>query len=234
MIPKKIHYCWFGGNKKSNLILKCIDSWKKFFPDYEIIEWNENNTDIHENAYIEQAYKAKKWAFVSDYVRMKVLYAYGGIYFDTDVEVLKPFPKEILELEAFTGFEEFSLMVSPGLVFGCGAGNVIAKMMVESYDSDVFCNKSVDTIKTINVRITEMLVKNGLEKCDKKQIILGLTVFPSSVFCGYDGRRRKVDIRENTLSVHHYASSWFPWYRKIRLKIGTVKRRLLYFTKKPE
>ena len=87
MIPKKIHYCWFGENKKNKLVLKCIESWKHFFPDFEIIEWNESNTDLHENRYVECAYQLKKWAFVSDYVRMKVLYENGGIYFDTDVEV---------------------------------------------------------------------------------------------------------------------------------------------------
>lgn len=228
MIPKKIHYCWYGGNKKSKLILKCIASWKKYFPDYELIEWNESNTNLHENLYIEQAYKYKKWAFVSDYVRMKVLYEYGGIYFDTDVEVLKPFPDEILALPAFTGFEGFSLKVSPGLVFGCEGGYKLARMMLESYNTDDFQNESVDTIKTINMRITDILVINGLEICDKKQTVMDLTVFPSNVFCGYDGKRRKIDIKEDTLSVHHYSASWLPWYRKIRLYLGTLARRIVW------
>lgn len=228
MIPKIIHYCWFGGNKKEKLILKCIDSWKQYFPDYEIIEWNEQNTDLHENSYVEQAYKMKKWAFVSDYVRMKVLYEYGGIYFDTDVEILKPFPAEILSLPAFTGFEGFSLKVNPGLVFGCEEGNELVKMMVDSYMSDDFHNESVDSIKTINIRITDILVEEGLELCDKKQIVMGVTIFPSSVFCAYDGEKRKLDIREDSLSVHHYATSWFPWYRKIRKKIGTLIRHVKY------
>lgn len=224
----KIHYCWYGGNKKSKLILKCIDSWKKFFPDYEIIEWNESNTDLHENAYIEKAYQEKKWAFVSDYVRMKVLYEYGGIYFDTDVEVIKPFPKEILSLPAFTGFESFSLMVNPGLVFACEESYKLAGMMIESYNADDFFNESVDTIKTINMRITDILVDNGLEICDIKQRVLDLTVFPSSVFCPYDGRCRKVKVQEDTLSIHHYAASWLPWYRKMRLFFGTILRRVKY------
>ena len=125
MIPKKIHYCWFGGNKKSKLVMKCITSWKKFFPDYEIVEWNEGNTDLHENKYIERAYQLKKWAFVSDYVRMKVLYDYGGIYFDTDVEVIRSFPDDLLKLPAFTGIESFSLLVSPGLVFAIYPNQII-------------------------------------------------------------------------------------------------------------
>ena len=106
MIPKKIHYCWFGGNKKSKLILECIKSWKRYFPDYEIIEWNEGNFDIHQCDYVEQAYKQKKWAYVSDYARMKILDLYGGIYFDTDVEVIKRFPEE-LRVHSFSGIEEF-------------------------------------------------------------------------------------------------------------------------------
>lgn len=228
MIPKIIHYCWFGGNKKSKFILKCIDSWRQYFEDYDIIEWNESNIDIRENTYIEQAYSLKKWAFVSDYVRMKVLYEYGGIYFDTDVEVLKPFPQNVLSLPAFTGFESCSLKVSPGLVFGCEVGNEIAKKMIESYNSDEFHNESVDTIKTINIRLTELLIENGLEVCDREQTVMDLTIFPSSVFCAYDGKRRKVDVCEDTLSVHHYAASWLPWYRKIRLFFGTMARKLIY------
>lgn len=228
MIPKKIHYCWYGGKRKSKLILKCIDSWKRFFPDYEIIEWNESNTDLHENAYLEQAYNEKKWAFVSDYVRMKVLYEYGGIYFDTDVQVLKVFPKEILSLPAFTGFESFSLKVNPGLVFGCVRGFKLAGMMVESYYMDSFHNEDVDKIKTINMRITNILVDNGLKICDTKQTIMDLTIFPSSKFCAYDGKRRRIDIKEDTLSIHHYTASWLPWYRKIRLFFGTILRRIIY------
>ena len=97
MIPKIIHYCWFGRNSKSKIILKCIESWRKFMPDYEIIEWNEDNFNVKQNEYVKSAYNNKKWAFVSDYARMKVLYQYGGIYFDTDVELLKPIPSEYLE-----------------------------------------------------------------------------------------------------------------------------------------
>ena len=226
MIPKKIHYCWFGGNKKSKLVMKCITSWKKFFPDYEIVEWNEGNTDLHENTYIERAYQLKKWAFVSDYVRMKVLYDYGGIYFDTDVEVIRSFPDDLLKLPAFTGIESFSLLVSPGLVFACESGNVVAKMMMDSYNRDIFENTGIDTIKTINVRITDLLVCNGFEPCEKKQTVLDVTVFPSSVFCAYDGKIRRINIREDTLSVHHYAASWLPLYRKIRLFFGTKLRHI--------
>lgn len=229
MIPKKIHYCWFGGNKKSKLILKCMDSWRKFFPDYEIIEWNETNIDLHENVYVEQAYKAKKWAFVSDYVRMKVLYENGGIYFDTDVEVLKPFPDEVLSLSAFTGFQYLGkAQVNPGNVFACEAKNEIVRLMIESYNNDVFRNESIDTIQTINKRITDLLARNGLKEVDEKQTVMGLTVFPSSIFCPYDHKKSKVLNYPESLTAHYFAGSWTPWYRKIRHFFGKNWRRLVY------
>ena len=104
MIPKIIHYCWFGGKPKPELAEKCIESWKKFCPDYEIVEWNEGNFNINSNLYVKQAYEAKKYAFVTDYVRLYALYTQGGIYMDTDVMVLKPLD-EYLNHEAFSGFE---------------------------------------------------------------------------------------------------------------------------------
>src|SRR5215510_15199585 len=112
MIPKIIHYCWFGGNPLSELALKCIASWKKYFPNYEIKEWNESNYDVHKIPYTSEAYNAKKYAFVSDYARFDILYQYGGIYFDVDVEVIKQFG-DILNDTGFMGMETLS---------GCNAG----------------------------------------------------------------------------------------------------------------
>ena len=116
-IPHIIHYCWFGRNPKSELVLNCIESWKKYLPGYEIREWNEDNYDVTQVNFVKEAYENQKWAFVSDYVRFDVLYQFGGIYFDTDVELLKPIPEEILAKRAFTGFENTKL-ISPGLVMG--------------------------------------------------------------------------------------------------------------------
>ena len=225
MIPKKIHYCWFGGNKKSKLILDCIKSWKRHFPDYEIIEWNESNFDVHQCNYVAQAYDKKKWAYVSDYARMKILDLYGGIYFDTDVEVVKKFPKELME-SSFAGIEEFSKLVAPGLVYGCEEGDVIVHRMVEEYEQDSFINEGVDNILTINKRITRILDKYGYIHDDKFQDLKILKVYPSEVFCAYDGRRRRMNITTNTLATHHYTASWLPWYRKIRLTIGTKLRHI--------
>ena len=108
MIPKRIHYCWFGNNPKPRLIQKCIASWKRMLPDWEISEWNETNYDVTKNAYIAEAYKQKKWAFVVDYARFDILNQYGGVFLDTDVELLKPIPDSFLAYQAFTGFDRES------------------------------------------------------------------------------------------------------------------------------
>lgn len=104
-IPKKIHYCWFGRNPLTESAKKCIESWKKYCPEYEIIEWNENNFDLTENRYAREAYEQKKWAFVSDYARLKIVYEQGGIYMDVDVELIKPLD-ELTELDGYMGFEK--------------------------------------------------------------------------------------------------------------------------------
>ena len=139
MSCKKIHYCWFGGAPFPELVIKCMESWKRFCPDYEIIEWNESNFDIHCCKYVEQAYEAKKWAFVSDYCRFFVLYNYGGIYMDTDVELIKSLnglPQN------FVGFENKSTCNS-GLIRGAVALDSVCKMMLDSYNNDIVLNTTV-------------------------------------------------------------------------------------------
>jgi mannosyltransferase OCH1-like enzyme len=131
MIPKKIHYIWFGKGEKNDRIKQCIESWKKYMPDYEIIEWNEDNFDINCNEFCKQAYENKKYAFASDVARLKVLYEHGGIYMDTDVEVYKPLD-DFLNEEGFTGFEDVHYPVTATM--GCVKGNPIIKMMLDYYD----------------------------------------------------------------------------------------------------
>lgn len=157
MIPKKIHYIWFGRNPLPELALKCIESWKKYCPDYEIIEWNEDNFDISKNLYAKQAYEAKKWAFVSDYARVKILYKYGGIYLDTDMEILKNIDK-LINSQSFTGFEDCKNIAFG--IYGSRPKSEILKMLLDSYDNDRFIldNQMLNT-KTIVTRLTDILLK---------------------------------------------------------------------------
>ncbi len=134
MIPHKIHYFWFGSGEKSKEVIKCIDSWKKNCPDFEIIEWNETNYDIHKHPFMEKAYEEKKWAFVSDYARLDILYNIGGIYLDTDVEVIKDLAP-LCSNEAYMGFESPEL-VNDGHGFGCSPGMEIFKEMLDVYDTN--------------------------------------------------------------------------------------------------
>lgn len=215
MIPKKIHYIWVGGNPKPEIVLKCIESWKKYLPDYEIIEWNESNYDINKNAYIKEAYESRKWAFVSDYMRFDILYTYGGLYFDTDVEMLKAFPGDILGRDSFTGMESAG-RVAPGLIFACQPRNWLVGEMLASYKNDHF---DVNHIITVNMRMTEILVNNGFVQNGEFQVIKGFAIYPAKYFCGYDQDIREYDIQEETISVHHYAGTWKSSGLKGKLRI---------------
>ena len=167
MIPKVIHYCWFGRNPLPPLAIKCIDSWRKYLPDYEIVEWNEDNFDVHSIPYISQAYDVKKYAFVSDYARFWILYHYGGIYFDTDVEVIKPM-NDIIECGPFMGCENIggsgvNLKVAPGLGIGVNPGHIIYKEILEKYESMSFILANGMYNQTTVVKYTtELLSKYGL------------------------------------------------------------------------
>lgn len=163
-IPKVIHYIWFGGNEKPEIVKKCINSWKKYMPDYEIVEWNEKNYDVSKSKYISEAYKEKKWAFASDYARFDILNQYGGIYFDTDVELLKEIPEYILENSAFTGFES-SGMVNPGLVFGTIPKHPFVSQVLKRYNNTSFHQDSKRGYKTVNEFSMDVLNEFGIARC---------------------------------------------------------------------
>lgn len=210
MIPKTIHYCWFGRNPKPKLARKCIRSWKKHCPDYSIIEWNEDNFDISTcPLYVRQAYEAKKWAFVTDYVRLKVVYEHGGIYLDTDVETVRSFD-ELLKEHAFFGFE-YGEYVNTGLGFGAEKGNPIVGEMMDDYEDMPFVRPdgSFDET-TCPIRNSETLLKRGLKQDDSKQLIDGCLILPSEYLCPYDGRSRELNATKKTLSIHWYSASWVP------------------------
>lgn len=206
MIPKKIHYCWFGRNPKSDLALKCIESWKQKLPDYEMIEWNEDTFDIEENVYCKEAYEAKKWAFVTDYVRLKVLYEYGGIYMDTDVEVLDSLD-EFLSCKAFSGFESDCSV--PTGIMASEAGHPYVKELLEYYNDRHFLLEDGTYDETNNVMIiTAMTQKKGLVLDNTMQVIEDFVFYPKDYFCPKSWKTRKINITENTKTIHHFAGSW--------------------------
>lgn len=227
MIERKIHYCWFGENPLPELIQKCIASWKKYCPDYEIIEWNENNFDIHCCKYVEEAYNAKKWAFVSDYCRFWVLYNFGGIYMDTDVEVIKPLDDLP---DNFVGFESKNTCNS-GLIRGALPHNKICELMLESYGKDKFLLDNGEfNLKTVCIRETEILCEYGLVLNGEKQTILETTIFPVDYFCPKNNATKEINITQNTLTIHHFDSSW--WTEEDYYKEKLTKRYNKFFPKK--
>ncbi len=198
-IPHIIHFFWFGGANKPDSVMKCIASWEKFCPDFEIREWNEDNYDIHKHPFMEKAYTDKKWAFVSDYARLDVLYQFGGIYLDTDVEVLKDLSPLCVHAGYF-GFEAND-KVADGLGFGFSAGHPVLKEMMDSYDG------LDEYIESPRLR-TEVLIRHGLKLDGSMQELEDIYVYPSDYFSPKDYRTGRTVITENTFSIHHYDSSW--------------------------
>lgn len=229
-IPKVIHYCWFGGNPLPPLAEKCIDSWKKFLPDYEIKRWDESNFDVNIIPYTQQAYEAKKYAFVSDYARFWILYKYGGLYFDTDVEVIKPLD-DIIAAGPFMGcenpYEEGAtpneLGVNPGLGLGVNPGFDLYKEILDKYKDLDFIDKNGNKIGGNVVTITtEILCKKGLLNTSKIQYIDGIYVYPQEYFCPIDYATGKLLVTNNTFSIHHYMGSWCGFREKLYQKVQKI------------
>lgn len=221
MIPHIIHYCWFGHNPKPGLIKKCIESWKEYCPGWEIREWNEDNYDVFANDYTRSAYENKKWAYVADYARFDVLNRCGGVYFDTDVELLKPIPEELMEEEAFTGFET-PQKVAPGLVFGTIPAHQFIQTVLDRYSKLQY-----STDKTVVDIITELLDENGLIGDNSEQRVCGVKIMPTEYFGCFNHEIQAFEKTENTVSIHHYFASWRPWYSKARFKIIKYAARIL-------
>ena len=226
MIEKKIHYVWFG-NAKPEKVLKCIESWKKNLPDYEIIEWNETNFDVEEelknNKFFRECYKRQLWAFVADYVRVKILYNYGGIYLDTDMEIIKDISPliENEKMKFFIGYED-EKHISVG-IFGTDKHNEILKNMIEFYEGEIW-EKPLWTIPKIFTYIFEK--KYGLT--DKRENILKegeITIFPKEYFYPY-GFREKYSpdcIKENTYGIHWWNDSWSSLKARLFLESKHLK-----------
>lgn len=209
MIPKTIHYCWFGRDPKPKLAEKCIRSWKKKCPNYEIIEWNEDNFDISAcPLYVWQAYEVKKWAFVTDYVRLKVVYDHGGIYLDTDVELLKNLDC-LLDYKAYFGFED-GIHIATGLGFGAEKGTPILQELMNDYqDIPFFLPDGSTDQTTCPTRNTKIFLKHGMAQNNQKQLLENqFLILPSSYLNPLDYETLNKKVRNETVSIHWYAASW--------------------------
>lgn len=206
-IPRVIHYCWFGKGKMPPIAEKCIKSWKKYCPDYEIVCWNEESFDLTENRYAREAYEAGKWAFVSDFARLKIIYDHGGVYLDTDVELIKPLD-DLLEGGGFMGFDEKGIIAS-GLGFGAEAGNEIIGAFLRDYDElpFVLADGGYDLTPCPD-RNTATLKRLGMDITNTDQTFMGMRFLPREYLCPMDYLTGKKTITKHTYSIHHYCASW--------------------------
>ena len=228
MIPKKIHYCWFGGAPIPEKDKRCIDSWRLFCPDYEIIEWNESNYDINKNLYMKQAYINKKWGFVPDFARYDIIYTHGGIYLDTDVEILKPLDN-LLVNEAFMGYED-DKFINGGIGFGAEKGNKIIKSLRDMYNDLNFVNEDGSLNLTPSPKyITDLLQTKGLSSNNTEQLIENVRIYPRDFFSPKEYISNRIKITDNTYTIHHFNASWKS-KREIRvLKIRRIMGEKLFW-----
>lgn len=216
MIPKIVHYCWFGAKDKPEIVKKCIASWKEKLPDYQIIEWNESNFDFNSSNYALEAYKEGKFAFVSDVVRVKVLYEYGGIYLDTDVEVFKSFDKILNTDNCLFGFEEKNY-IGTSFIATVPKHKLILELL-SKYKNTSFYDKDGSINQTTNViMLTEILCNKGLNRNGKFQIIDGdITIYPQEYFSPYDYINCVSKATEETYCMHHFYVSWMSKSTRIK------------------
>ncbi|MDY3874179.1 MAG: glycosyltransferase [Megamonas funiformis] len=220
MIPKIIHYCWINDGNEGDfpqIVKDCIDSWKRILPDYEIKEWNINNFDINKNNYIKEAYKMKKYAFVSDYIRLYVLYNYGGIYMDTDVKVLKSLNRFLNE-KAFMGFESLDRVAT--CIIGAEKGSLLIKDMLNLYNNKNFIKKNGEMDLTPNtVLIKPILKKNNILFNNILQKKENIVIYPSEFFCPLNGLTGELKITDNSYAIHLFNGSWISKTEKDRLNL---------------
>lgn len=231
MIPKVIHYCWFGGGKLPDDAMKCIESWKKYEPDYVIKRWDESNFDFNSCCYAKEAYEAKKWAFVSDFARFKILHDEGGLYFDTDVELIGSID-DILEKGSFMGCEKNSrgheseivpglrIAVNPGLGLAADADNAFVDEILNYYEKIHYLNAdgsyNQDTVVTI---VTRLLYKYGYRGTGSIENVSGFNIYPSDYFCPIDVATDKITLTSNTRSIHHFSASWVDSRTQAKWKV---------------
>lgn len=225
-IPKIVHYCWFGGKEKPDSVKKCIESWKKFLPDYQLVEWNEDNFNIEKLQYTKEAYVAKKYAFVSDVARIEALYQYGGIYMDTDVEVLKTFTP-LLDARCILGMEEKGYVATSFMAFE--KEHPLVKQFLNLYENISFLDKNGQIITGTNVaKLTNLLIEKGfVQENYYQELEEGIKIYPKEFFSPYDYINCHYNITENSYCVHHFAVSWMSKKEQVKKEIKKQLSKIL-------
>ena len=241
-IPKVIHYCWFGGNPLPELAQKCIVSWKKFLPDYEIKEWNEQNFNVYQTIYSAEAYRLRSYAHVSDYARFWILYHFGGIYFDTDIEIIRPLD-DIIEKGVFMGFECIEGTkydnpngnINPGLGMGVCQGHPFFKQIVDHYEHIHYVRWNGKNTGNVTHHATRFLDYNHKKIQDGDIVKVNeVLIYPTDYFCPFDYYRRQMNITTNTRTIHHYMGSWVKYtnrWQNLRKRIWAIIIRIIYTLK---
>lgn len=218
MIPKVIHYCWFGGKPLPANIKKCMKSWKKYCPDYKIVEWNEENFNISDHPFVKAAYDAKAWAFVSDFVRLQVIYKYGGIYLDTDVKLLKNLDF-LLKNNYFVGVQQSHFQINTGLGFGAEKGCSVIKRMLAEYDEITFNHEKRKEIMCPILNTNTFMVMGYTFEDKLVKLEGGLILPPKYMDPIAPGKAKKNLMCEQSISIHLYLGSWTSWRQRIKRKI---------------
>lgn len=230
MIPKTIHYCWFGRNPLPASARKCIESWKRFFPEYEIKEWNEDNFDVNMIPYTREAYSVKKYAFVSDYARFWILYNYGGLYFDTDVEVIRSMD-DIVARGPFMGIEveateDKAPLVNPGLGIGSMEGMAIYGEILEYYRDLHFLRADGSSNPvTVVTHTSNVLVAHGMRRMNVMQSVGGIYIYPRDFFNPLNDNTGVLELTDNTCSIHWYSKTWLNRQDKMKSRITRIVHR---------
>lgn len=231
MIPKIIHYCWLSGDPFPESIQICIDSWKSKLPDYEFILWDTNRFNLNDSLWVKQAFESKKYAFAADFIRLYAVYHYGGIYMDTDVEVVKPFD-ELLHLPYFVGSEGHDIIEAG--VFGAEKETWWLKPCLDYYTNRVFvkADGSYDTITLPNIMMKQIGLENAIKMDTAEHILMNdfrknkneVLMFPPEFFCAKNHGTGVIEKTEHTFTIHHFAMSWVPKHVAF---LPNIKRKLI-------
>ncbi len=217
MIPKIINYCWFGRNPLPNDVKQCISSWKTKCPDYQIIQWNEDNFDVNANHFTREAYKNRSWAFVSDYARLKIIYENGGIYLDTDVELLKNLD-QLLDNDCYIGMQQSESLCNTGLGFGAIRHSLVVKEMLDQYSGIDFDKNNLNLLACPYLN-TKAISKFGDFSNSKITKLEQVTIFPPEFFDPYSN---EILLSDKTISVHHYSASWTKGTQRLKRQVAGI------------